>query len=362
MAFVNPTTRADGYVVDAAEWNKNTVDNPIALRAGAIAVTSQAANDILYASSSTQLARLAAGDAGKVLQTNGSGSAPTWVQPAISLRSVNGRLSLTSGSPVTTGDVTAATTLYFALYEGNQIALYTGATWVISTIAELSIAVPATTNQMYDVFVDYADGTPALALTAWTNDTTRATALTKQDGVLVKTGDTQQRYVGSFRTTGVSGQTEDSFAKRFVWNYYNRMPRLMRVLEATNTWTYDDGTTYQQANASAANQLAFVVGVAEVKLSARIYAQGIDSTGVVQSTVAVGINSATTPTTGNVHGGFANSTLVSPITAALDVYPAVGYSFAAWLEQSASANTFTWYGDNNAATLYQSGIFGELMG
>lgn len=33
MAYVVPTSRADGYTVDAAEWNKNTVDNPIAIKA-----------------------------------------------------------------------------------------------------------------------------------------------------------------------------------------------------------------------------------------------------------------------------------------------------------------------------------------
>jgi hypothetical protein len=37
LAYVAPTTRADGYVVDAAEWNKNTVDNVAALYAGATA-------------------------------------------------------------------------------------------------------------------------------------------------------------------------------------------------------------------------------------------------------------------------------------------------------------------------------------
>lgn len=55
MAYVAPTTRADGYTVDAAEWNKNTVDNPIALRTGAIAIASQATGSIPHASSTTQL-------------------------------------------------------------------------------------------------------------------------------------------------------------------------------------------------------------------------------------------------------------------------------------------------------------------
>jgi hypothetical protein len=35
-----------------------------------------------------------------------------------------GRLSLTTGVPVTTGDVTAAGTLYWALYKGNTAAIY----------------------------------------------------------------------------------------------------------------------------------------------------------------------------------------------------------------------------------------------
>lgn len=78
MAYVAPTTRADGYVVPAATWNQDVVDNPIALRAGGIAIASQAANDVLYASSATQLARLGAGTAGQVLTTQGVGSAPTW--------------------------------------------------------------------------------------------------------------------------------------------------------------------------------------------------------------------------------------------------------------------------------------------
>jgi len=40
-------------------WNQDVVDNPIELRGGGIAVTSQTTNDILYASSSSQLARSA---------------------------------------------------------------------------------------------------------------------------------------------------------------------------------------------------------------------------------------------------------------------------------------------------------------
>ena len=78
MAYVAPSSKTTGDLIAATDWNQNTVDNPIALRAGGIAIASQAANDVIYASSATQLARLAAGTAGQVLTTNGAGSAPSW--------------------------------------------------------------------------------------------------------------------------------------------------------------------------------------------------------------------------------------------------------------------------------------------
>ncbi len=50
-----------------------------------------------------------------------------------------GRLTLTTATPITAADVTAATTLYFTPYRGDKIALYTGSVWQIKTFTELSI-------------------------------------------------------------------------------------------------------------------------------------------------------------------------------------------------------------------------------
>ena len=129
----------------------------------------------------------------------------------------NGRLTLTSGTPVTTSDVTAATTLYFTPYKGDQVALYTDSTWTLYTLTERSIAIPATTDTNYDVFLYDNSGTLTLELVAWSDGTTRATALATQNGVYVKSGSADRRYLGTIRTTGVSGQCEDSETKRFVW-------------------------------------------------------------------------------------------------------------------------------------------------
>lgn len=272
------------------------------------------------------------------------------------------RPTLTTAVPVTTSDVTAATTIYLTPYRGNEIALYNGATWQLHTLAEISIAVPATTNTMYDIFV-YDSGGLTLEAVAWTNDTTRATALTTQNGVLVKNGATGRRYVGSFRTTGVSGQTEDSFAKRFLWSYYNRVERPMRVLEATNTWTWTTAT-YQQANASAANQLAFIIGVSEDAVEAVVQAMASNTSANVSLQVAIGLDATNAFATGCTPGVVptAATSVLFGLVSNYKGFPGIGYHYLAWIERSQATGTTTWYGDNNSPTVIQSGIHGIIRG
>jgi hypothetical protein len=273
------------------------------------------------------------------------------------------RLTLTTATAVTTSDVTAATTIYATPYKGNRIALFDGTgNWLKRTSAEISIAVPATTSQMYDVFCYDNAGVPTLELTAWTNDTTRATALALQNGVYVKTGATTRRYLGSFRTTGTSGQTEDSLAKRYVWNYYNRMDRPMYVKEATDSWTYTT-LTFRQANASTANQLDMVIGVSEEQIEAQVFAaasnSGAANSAVMQ--VGIGVDSTTVssaqamPTALNLTSGG-----VQPATAHYRGFPGAGRHFLAWLEISTASGTTTWQGDNGAPTNQQSCITGRV--
>jgi hypothetical protein len=277
----------------------------------------------------------------------------------------NGRLTLTTGVSVTTADVTAATTLYFTPHEGNRIGLYDGSAWNLRTFTEKSIAVPATTSQMYDVFVYDNAGTPTLELLAWTNDTTRATALTTQDGVLVKTGAATRRYVGSFRTTGVSGQAEDSAAKRHVWNYYNRKRRTLRVHDATDSWTYTTAA-YRQANGSAANQVDVVVGVAEVDLDleARAFVSN-DTGGNIVAAVNIG-EDGITPFSGadvqTLTQVLATAARGYHASARVRRYPSVGRHYYTWLEYSDAVGVTTWYGDSALPTLVSSGMLGSIEG
>lgn len=71
MAWTPPRTWVALETVTAALFNTHVRDNLIALRDGGIAIASQAAQDFLFAASSTQLGRLAA-VAGRVPEYNGS--------------------------------------------------------------------------------------------------------------------------------------------------------------------------------------------------------------------------------------------------------------------------------------------------
>lgn len=279
--------------------------------------------------------------------------------PTLPLNIMEGRLTLTTATPVTTADVTAATTLYWALYTGNRITLYTGSAWTVVTFSQLSITmVGLTASKPYDVFIDYAAGTPALEVVVWTNDTTRATALATQDGVYVQTGDADSRYVGTIYIDAGGGAVTDSFALRHVWNYYNRVDREMRVLEATNSWTA--GTSWGQANSSAANQLDTVIGVAEDGWSITVVTDCSADTAGDEMRVAIGLDSTSAPATGAIfHEVQAQATPGSRLglTASLRTIPAAGRHIAVWLESGTA--TMTCVGDNGGTNV-QSGINGWM--
>lgn len=58
----------------------------------------------------------------------------------------------------------------------------------------------------------------------------RATNLTRQDGVLVKSGDATRRYLGTFKVSETAGQVKDTTAERNLYNYENRLPKRLRMV------------------------------------------------------------------------------------------------------------------------------------
>lgn len=271
-----------------------------------------------------------------------------------------GRLTLTTAVPVTTADVTAAASVYFTPYKGNRVALYDGSNWALYTFTELTLALGTiSSGKPYDVFLYNNTGTLTLELLAWTNDTTRATALTTQNGVLVKTGATTRRYLGTFYTTSTT-TTEDSAAKRLLWNYYNRVLRTLNVTEATASWTYSTAV-YRQANAAVANQVAVVVGVAEAVVELSLLAIARNNNAGVSLGVAIGEDSTTTPITGSLRGLVTTPVAAYQVTptASARKFPAVGYHYYAWLEYSVATVTSTWI---SASSTDVAGLVGTIQG
>lgn len=293
-------------------------------------------------------------DAKGRVTTAASGSGGGSVSPGV----CDFRLTLTSGVPVTTSDVTGATTIYCTPYKGNQISLYSGSAWVSRSSAEFSVALGTlTSGKPYDVFCYDNSGTPTLELLAWTNDTTRATALAYQDGALVKSGAATRRYLGTLYTTSTT-TTEDSVANRYLWNYYNRAVRTMSRIETTASWTYSTGS-WRQANGSSANQINFVIGVSEDAISARVSAYAINSSTTGRFVRAgVGVDSTTANSAMEGAAAVINNGLT--LTALFSSLISPGRHYLAWLENgdASGGDTQTWLGPG--ATSLNHGIQGEV--
>jgi len=318
------------------------------------------AGDMVYASAANTVARL-----------------PNGVETLIP---TCGRITLTTATPVTSGNVTGATTVYFTPYKGNAVSLYDGAKWVPAIFAELSQATSDTTkspaavanNSNYDLFVWDDSGT--LRCTrgpAWTSDTARGTGagtteLESLEGryvnkVAITNGPAAQRglYVGTIRSDG-SAQINDSLTKRHVWNYFNRVARPVVVNDATGSWTYSTAS-FRQANGSTANQIAVVIGLQEDTLTVNCShsAVGPDAT-IRQFFSGIGIDSSTvnSATGANLQG--ATSSIQVSANCTYSGFPGLGSHEIRWLEKADGTATWTWYG-NGGGTNFQSGLSGTFL-
>jgi hypothetical protein len=81
MAWTAPRTFVAAELVTASMLNTHLRDNLNELRAGGLALSSQTGGDFLYAASSTQVGRLAAGGAFTSIRRNAAGTAYEFFRP-----------------------------------------------------------------------------------------------------------------------------------------------------------------------------------------------------------------------------------------------------------------------------------------
>ena len=287
---------------------------------------------------------------------------------------LGGRLTLTSGTPVTSSDVTGATTIYYTAYNGNRVAIHDGQMYwntfslpkdttsancsVGAPCYQISLALGTLTGSLpYDVFVYPSAGVPTLELVAWNSATARMINLIAQDGVWVKSGNTTRRYLGTIYTTSTT-TTEDSAANRFVWNVNNRVPR--RLFKGdTGSWTYTS-TTWRQANANSANKLQLVTGLSIDRISIVVNAFGQGNVVGQGAMVGIGKNGITTNNADTWSMAYTNTAgNGGSISATLTEVPAIGYNYYSWMEAIyANGSQGTFYGTTAGGN---GGIMGDAM-
>jgi len=307
-----------------------------------------------------------------------------------------GRLTLTSGTAVTTADVTGATSIYYTFSQGNQIPIYSGTVMVPTTFTELTLALDSNgshtnyhaANKNFDLFVFNNAGTIRLGTGPdWTagavagSDTARGTGLgstelqlinglfTNKNATLIRWGsgstDTttvpanQATYVGTLRTTA-NGQTEDSTVNRFVFNAYNQSKRTFVRQELTASWNYSTAT-YRQANANAANKVQYVAGLTGGMIDLMVSSIPLNSTTTARI-VYTGVGVDSTAVNSRTTGDFArvgDATVPSAVSKAYFTgYASLGYHYMAWLEKGAGFDTQTWFG---TSADYQAGMVGSIF-
>lgn len=243
-----------------------------------------------------------------------------------------GVVTVQSGVPFPATDQTAKTSVLFTPSGGNKIALYdtTTSTWKVLTFTEASYSIAGhSANFNFDVFVYDATGTATIEVAVWTNASTRATAISLLDGVWTKTADRSRRYVGTFRTTGTVGQTEDSTVKRYVWNLPSAGTRKRAAKTNGTSHSYTTGSWRAYNNDQPNSSIEWVDGLG---MNPIIVAAAANMSGAA-GFVNFGVDSTTTPL-----GGLSSSALGNSFC--VDTYlPAAGYHYCCLIELGVASCT-----------------------
>lgn len=256
-----------------------------------------------------------------------------------------GRLTTESGEPVSTSDRTSQSTIYYTPFIHDQIVLWDGSDWRPYTFTETNLALSGlTSGKPYDVFGYVSSGVLAIELLVWTDDTTRATAVTLQDGRYCKSGDKTRLLLGTIYTTGTT-TTADAAATRYVGNVYNQQARRLFSCPA-----YSDGntvtsyshtaTSWAEANGGTGSRVSYVLPLPAM---ATIGIQAVGDPGGVTS-IGAGVGEDST-STASVELLGVTSTRISASTVTR-YQKAAGKHYGALLLR-VSGGTATIYADNN---------------
>ena len=318
---------------------------------------SSVAGSVPYFSSTGVMSALAggAGKANRLLGWNGSGTALADYAASAALNSIiDGRLTPTSGEPSSLTQINPATTIYFTPFNGNRIALYTGSEWRVCTFSEITISLSGKTIGTYGIFLYDNDGdgiAESAELVKWTNNTTRGTMISYQDGVPVLNTNSARRYVGDVTIPGTTGQTKWDSLNRLIYNYYNPLPIVAGRIYTADSWTYGSAT-WQAFNGETGVPVYILDGMQARLTDVTVIGTASGTNNGAQVGLGVNSTSVNSAQFWHEHGASNASDFTALVArAAFNLGPGLATIWP--LERTAGSNN-TFYGDDGGTC--QSGI------
>jgi hypothetical protein len=328
-----------------------------------------------------------------VCTTTGTSSTAVWTAVNATTAAAvvpipQGYLTLSSGTAIITGDVTAATAVYYTPYTGLLVPIYNGTSFVpISIVSELQLTLSSShvASNIYDFYIFSLNGVATLgtgptwsagtagsitagscargtgtggsALTLLQGLWTNAVSMTMRYGngtTTTTVAANQGTYVGSMFMDGSNGQVScyrswAASAKWGIWNAYNRNALYLKGGDAASSWT-EGSTGPRPINNNSANKVTTFSGL-PVEPIFITYEQrsGVVDTGDIS--YGIGFNS--TSAFSGVRGGLAltGAAAESVMTAAYQAVPQLGVTNITALVAVAAGSGFSAKGGETSCLL-----------
>ncbi|AMV20561.1 hypothetical protein [Planctomyces sp. SH-PL14] len=176
-----------------------------------------------------------------------------------------GRLTLLGGTPITTADLTAQSTVYFTPWRGNVVSLYDGADYQPYSFSELNVALTGlTSGKNYDVFAYRTSSTPPNAFRSFDRASSLSgTTITVNRPAGVVSGDLILIFVKT--ANGPTGSATSGFTK------------VDGPAVTFSTWTSRHYCYWKRAGSSEPGTYTLNVGTGE-KIAVAVAWKGASST------------------------------------------------------------------------------------
>jgi len=186
--------------------------------------------------------------------------------------------------------------------------------------------------------------------------TTRATALSQQNSVYVKSTQTNKRYVGTIRGSG-DGVTSDSGGQRFVWNLEQQAVRPLLGKDSTGSWNYSTAVL-RAANATltpgTGGRAEFVVGLSGRSSAQAEYFASASTAAISSCSGGIGYDSILLASEVAISTS-ASAGYSLAMSARIQNTPLIGFHFFTGMEAGGGGATDTWYGGGSGRSSYLTG-------